>query len=248
MHSSNKEPKIAVIIAAYNEAPYIGGVLRVLNQVDVIHEILVVDDGSKDATGALALQAAEMDARVKLYRHSRNLGKGQAVFTGRMNTQASILLLLDADLMAIKPSQVRALIQPVLKGEADMTIGLFRGGHLNTDLAHWATPWLSGQRCLRNELLDTISAPAAKGYGLETAITVASVLNGWKTKKVELKGVSHPDGETHRGFIKGLINRVSMYTQIIRAWYVAGGLQTLNILYRRDRTRLKKPVIGRTYQ
>jgi glycosyltransferase involved in cell wall biosynthesis len=248
MTSAEREPKIAVIIAAYNEALYLGSVLRVLSQVDILHEILVVDDGSKDATQAVALQAAEGDARIKVFGHSKNLGKGQAVFTGRQNTQASILLLLDADLIAINAMQVRALIQPVLKGEVDMTLGLFRGGHLNTDLAHWATPWLSGQRCLRNELMEMISMPAARGYGLETAITVASVLNGWKTQKVELDGVYHPDGETHRGLVSGFLNRVSMYAQIIRAWYVAGGLQSLDMLYRRDRTRLKKPVIDRTYQ
>jgi glycosyltransferase involved in cell wall biosynthesis len=248
MTSFEKQPKIAAIIAAYNEAEYLGRVLGVLRQVDVLNEILVINDGSQDATEIVALQATERDERIRLLRHPTNRGKGQAIYTGRENTRAGILLLLDADLLELKPSQVRSLIQPVLKGEADMTLGLFRGGRLNTDLAHWATPWLSGQRCLRNELLDMVSRPAAQGYGLETAITVAALLNGWKTQPVWLEGVYHPDGETHRGFVRGLFNRVSMYAQIIRAWYVAGGLQSLDMLYRRNRTRVKKPVIDRTYQ
>ncbi len=75
------------------------------------------------------LRAADVDPRIRLVTHAVNRGKGQAVFTGRENTQANILLLLDADLIALKPPQVNDLIRPVKEGRADMTMGLFRKGH-----------------------------------------------------------------------------------------------------------------------
>lgn len=228
MISPTKNQEIAVVIAAYNEGAFIGRVLSVLSQVEAVDEILVVDDGSQDATLSVALKAAESDERIHVIRHPKNLGKGQAVFTGRENTQAEILLMLDADLFALKPSQVWSLIQPVLINKADMTLGLFRGGRWNTDLAHRVTPWLSGQRCLRSEMMDMVSRQAAQGYGLETAITVAALQHRWKIQPVCLEGVSHPAGETHRGLVSGLANRSKMYAQIIRAWFIAGGFKTLN--------------------
>ncbi len=235
-----KKTEIAAIIAAYNEGAFIGGVLSVLSQVEALDEILVVNDGSRDGTLAVALQAAQSDRRIRVINHPKNLGKGEAFFSGRENTQAGILLLLDADLLALKPSQVWALIQPVFDARADMTLGLFRRGRWNTDLAHRATPWLSGQRCLRSELMDKVSRRAAQGYGLETAITVAAVQNGWRTQPVWLEGVSHPASEIHRGFVSGLANRSKMYAHIVRAWFVAGGLRTMKLVFRREKQRRDK--------
>lgn len=232
MNLPAKNPEITAIIAAYNEGMYIGRVLSVLSQVEALDEILVVNDGSRDSTQTVALEAAQSDERIRVIRHPKNLGKGEAVFRGRENTQARILLMLDADLLAIKPSQVWALIQPVLDHEADMTLGLFRGGRWNTDLAHRVTPWLSGQRCLRSDMMDMVSRRAAQGYGLETAITVAALQHKWKIQPVCLEGVFHPAGETHRGLVPGLANRSKMYAQIIRAWFIAGGFKTLN--FKRD--------------
>ena len=218
---------ITAIIPAYNENAHIREVLYVLRQVDILDEILVIDDGSNDGTRDSVLQSADRDARIRLICHARNRGKGQAIFTGWENSNSNILLFLDGDLIDLKPAQVEALIRPVLYGEVDMSMGLFRHGHLRTDLAHWGTPWLTGQRCLRSELLCSVSRTAAQGYGLETAITVAASLGGWRTQRVWLNGVSHPPSEGHRGFVSGIANRAKMYSQIIQAWLVAGGLKML---------------------
>jgi glycosyltransferase involved in cell wall biosynthesis len=95
-------PEVAVIIPAHNEADHIDSVLGVLSAVDCISEIIVVDDGSWDDTANKVQNAAGLDKRIRLIRHSRNLGKGQAIHTARSVTKAPILLLLDADLAGLK--------------------------------------------------------------------------------------------------------------------------------------------------
>ena len=220
---------IAAIIPAYNEAGRIRQVLQVLHQVEQLGEIIVVDDGSQDATAQESRLEAETDPRIRLIIQSTNMGKGQAIFTAWQATRAAYLIVLDADLFGLAPKHIEDLYKPVLEGQADMTIGLFRGGYWRTDLSHRGSPWLSGQRCIRADLLKAISWDAAAGYGIETALTVASQLNDWSVMRVPLQGVWHLPSEQRRGLWRGARNRSKMYLQIIRAWYVAGGLTHLGI-------------------
>lgn len=214
-------PRLCVIIPAYNEAEGLGGVLAVLRQVSMLDEIIVVDDGSQDDTSQVARQAAMQDTRLRLIQQPTNQGKGQAIFRAAATTHAPYLLLLDADLMNLNPGHVEDLIEPVLSGRAEMSIGLFRSGHLNTDLAHRATPWLSGQRCLKADLLKEIDVRAAAGYGFETALTISTHREHARTQVVYWTGVWHPPSEFHRGFWPGVWQRTRMYFHILRAWCTA---------------------------
>ncbi len=212
--------RVAAILPSYNEADHIGLVLLALRFVPCISEIIVVDDGSQDCTPAIVARAALEDPRINLIRHAANLGKGQAIFTGWRATQAEVLLLLDSDLCNLTPDHVLQLIGPVLDRSVHMTIGLFKGGRPGTDFSHWATPWLSGQRCLQANLLRKIPREAAQGYGFETTLTLAARHFNWKVQQVTLQGVSHPPSEYHRGMLPGLWTRVRMYAQILRAWLI----------------------------
>jgi glycosyltransferase involved in cell wall biosynthesis len=217
---------IAVIVPTYNEALNIAGVLKVIQATPIVDEIILVDDGSKDKTVEILRQAAAEDRRIKIIQHEKNKGKGQAIFSGWSATNAPILLLLDADLKSLKPAHIEELLAPVLENRADMTLGLFRGGHFMTDFSHWLTPFLTGQRALRAELLKYISHEAAAGYGFEVALTVAASQQNYRKRIVFLKGVWHPSSEfrTERGgYWNGKMWRFRMYGQIIRAWLIATG-------------------------
>jgi len=220
---------IAVIIPAYNEASRIRQVLQVLHGVKQLGEIIVVDDGSSDGTAQQSCLEAETDPRIRLIILPTNMGKGQAVFTGWQATRAAYLIMLDADLFGLASQHIENLYQPVLDGQVDMTIGVFHGGYWRTDISHWATPWLSGQRCFRADLLKMINWDAAAGYGLETALTVAAQVNDWHVMKVPLQGAWHMPSENRRGFWRGAGMKGKMYLQIIRAWYVAEGYKHLGI-------------------
>lgn len=220
---------VHAVIPAFNEAGKIGRVLTVLKQVDCLGEIIVVDDGSTDGTLQEISGLAEEDARIHIICHVRNLGKGEAVFTGWHASRASILLLLDADLYGLKPSHIQDLILPVIEGKADMTIGQFKHGSWRSDFSHWLTPWLSGQRCIRSDLLAQVSRQAASGYGFETALTVAARQNEWRCRRVPLWGVWHIPSESRRGLLWGLRTRTRMYGQIVYAWYLAGGFRRFGL-------------------
>jgi polyisoprenyl-phosphate glycosyltransferase len=216
-----ENPKITAIIPAHNEEEGIRAVLDVISRTDFINEIIVVDDGSKDGTVEKVREAMRREARIRLIQHSNNLGKGQAILSGRDAACSSILLLLDADLLELTPDHLWSLIDPVVQHKADMTRGLFRHGHLITDLAHWGAPFLSGQRCLRSEILDRMDIRASSGYGFETALTVAARRSGYRTSNVYLEGVWHPPSEYHRGLLHGIRTRIRMYAHIVRAWLLA---------------------------
>jgi polyisoprenyl-phosphate glycosyltransferase len=212
---------VSAIIPAYNESERILNVLRVLKDVDFLEDIFVVDDGSKDNTVELVQTYQPNDPRIQIILHPNNLGKGEAIFSAYEKCTTPFILMLDADLIGMTPLHVYKLCQPVLDGKADMTLGIFQKGQLSTDFSHWITPWLSGQRCLRAELLNCVSSEAAKGYGIETALTVLSHQMHLKVIKIPWIGMSHPPGEIHRGSVRGLANRGKMYAQIVRAIVIA---------------------------
>lgn len=213
----------AAIIPVFNEEKNVGDVLEVLHRTDLLDELVLVDDGSTDRTAEVLHQAALRDRRIRVIRHERNKGKGQAVFTGWATTTAPYLVLLDADLKNLKPDHIQVLLDPILQHRADMTLGLFSGGRLSTDLSHRLTPFLTGQRGLRSEILKYVSREAARGYGFEVTLTIAAQQQGYRKKIVKLNGVWHPSSElrTERGFWKGSFWKMRMYGQIIRAWYLA---------------------------
>lgn len=215
-------PKVAALVPAFNEAGRIGNVIDILIQVQSLAQIIVIDDGSSDSTAEEARQAAGGDPRLEVIRHTVNQGKGQALFTGLEVVRAPFVLMIDADLKRLSPQHLEQLMEPVLAGRVDMTLGLFHGGYWRTDAAHRLTPWLTGQRCLRTILFNDLSRDAASGYGFETALTLAAHHYGWRCEEVALKGVSHLPGDVPRGSWRGPMNKFKMYFQIVRAWAVAG--------------------------
>ena len=114
---------IAAIVPAYNEARHIQDVLAALPPY--IGPILVIDDGSRDATAQRVLDAAERDPRIMLIRHQRNLGVGAAMVTGfreAMSRRADIVVKVDGD-GQMSPQQLPELLCPLVRGEADYTKG-----------------------------------------------------------------------------------------------------------------------------
>lgn len=83
---------VTIVVPAFNEERGIGPVIEALARLDSRPRILVIDDGSSDATGAVARAAG-----ARVIRHARNRGYGAAVKTGVRNARTRYVLLCDAD-------------------------------------------------------------------------------------------------------------------------------------------------------
>jgi glycosyltransferase involved in cell wall biosynthesis len=209
--------KVAAIVPAYNEAARLAGVLTPLLEAPVVDEIIVVDDGSTDGTAGVARQFCLQSSRVRLIELPENQGKGGAMRWGARNTDADVVLFLDADLSGLRPEHPAALLAPVLRGEADMAMGVFRGGGLATDLSHWLAPGITGQRAMARYAFLSLTAVQRARYGVETLINRQARAQGWRISHVVMCGVSHPVKERKIGWVRGVHSRLKMYLEIAHA-------------------------------
>lgn len=108
--------KIAAILPAFNEEVSIGSmVLRTKLYAD---RVIVIDDGSRDHTAEVAQLAG-----AEVIRHPSNMGKGAALKTGfKALNGESIIVTIDADSQH-DPSEIPKIVEPILKGEADLVNG-----------------------------------------------------------------------------------------------------------------------------
>src|SRR5690349_2092320 len=113
-----EETKIAAIVPAYNEAETLSEVLNVLLATPLLHEVLVVSDGSTDDTVEIARSHG-----VKTIHLRQNQGKGMAMAVGVAHTDARILTFVDGDILNLTTEQLTRLIEPVLSGRSDMNVG-----------------------------------------------------------------------------------------------------------------------------
>lgn len=113
---------LSVVMPAYNEAETIELVIRKLLQLSELLEIVVVDDCSADATVDIVSRLAESYSQIKLVRHQKNGGKTEALKTGFAMTRGDIVIVQDADL-EYDPSEIPAVIKPILEGHADVVYG-----------------------------------------------------------------------------------------------------------------------------
>ena len=205
--------RVAAIIPAYNEEKTIGNVVEVLKFNPYISEIIVVDDGSFDNTSKVAKRVG-----ARVISLSKNRGKAQAMAKGVRATKASILLFCDADLIGLKPENVDALLEPVLDGKVDMSIGTVDRKKLKKYIRWFVQKTdspVAGQRALKKEVWELIPEKYKKKYYIESVLTYFAKINSLKVKTIVLEGVSHVIKEKKYGFCLGVGKRLSMFAQMV---------------------------------
>ncbi|HVS37549.1 MAG TPA: glycosyltransferase family 2 protein [Gemmataceae bacterium] len=120
--SAEQDPPLTVLIPVYNEERTVETLLRrVADGPYPDKEVIVIDDGSTDATPRLlAALAGELGFHV--LRHARNRGKGAAVRTGLHHARGEVTIIQDADL-EYDPADYPRLVEPIRRGEAQAVYG-----------------------------------------------------------------------------------------------------------------------------
>jgi cellulose synthase/poly-beta-1,6-N-acetylglucosamine synthase-like glycosyltransferase len=205
--------KVTVIVPAYNEADRIGAVLGAAIACKEVNEVLVVDDGSKDDT-----VAAANEYHVNVLALSHNIGKGGAMWSGLMATDADVIVFIDADLLGLRPNHLAALIKPMREDKTlMMTAGRFTGGRAATNMSQMIMPSINSQRAIRKSLLSKVPDFSKSKFGVETIINDYVKKNEVKTKEVKLIGVTQVMKEEKDGLVKGASSRAKMYGDIIKS-------------------------------
>ncbi len=110
------EPRVSIVIPAYNEAVTIDGVLSQCKPF--CDETIVIDDESTDNTARIAKKQGS-----KLIRHAKNLGIAKAIQEGIQAARGDVIVTMDADGQH-NPQDLPKMIKPIIEGEADLTLGV----------------------------------------------------------------------------------------------------------------------------
>jgi len=202
--------RVVVLMPAFNEADMIGDTVKASFDMPGVDEIVVIDDGSEDNTAEVAREAG-----AKVVQMEENSGKGAALNRGIAETDGEIYLMIDADL-GKTASETYRLLEPILADQADMSIAVMRApkGHKGgfgfvMKLSQWAvrkyggnavTTPLSGQRAFRRRLIEVIGG-FEQGFGVETAMTIDALRNGYRIVEVPLPLTHRVSGRNLRGFM-----------------------------------------------
>lgn len=136
-------PAVSVVVPCFNEAERIGESLRVtlqyLSNVAPESELIVINDGSTDATGKMIREAFSEPTKIEthLLENFPNRGKGAAVRTGLRKATRPIGLFTDADL-STPIDEMPKLIEPIAAGELDIAFG---SRALDRELIGHHQPW-----------------------------------------------------------------------------------------------------------
>lgn len=208
---------VAIIIPAYNEAPRIGAVLDVVCSYPREKRIVIIDDGSKDAT----YEAAKKYDVEKIIRHERNLGKGAALQTGINYIKDSPLwLFIDADLVNLKHHHLDQLLLPIEQdSKVGMTIGMLVSNKKNVNLAQKYFSILNGQRGLANSFVKNLPSLAWARFGVEVFLSKVAKLNNVPVAEPVLNDLTHYTKEEKYGFIYGFPYRLRMYKECLYAYF-----------------------------
>src|SRR5579864_5751971 len=123
--------RVSFLIPAFNEEATIGEVLDRVGALGLDAQVVVVDDGSTDGTAAIAEAAGATVIR------QANQGKGAAIRTAIGAIEGEIAVIQDAD-MEYDPAEVPELIEPILRGVADVVYGSrLRGGKPQRAYLFW---------------------------------------------------------------------------------------------------------------
>ncbi|RMH51787.1 MAG: glycosyltransferase family 2 protein [Zetaproteobacteria bacterium] len=194
--SSETPPELTIVIPVFNEAGAIGQVVRKVRTLHPEAELLVIDDGSDDASGTIAEQAGA----TRVIRHPYNKGNGAAIKRGIHEARGAIVVLMDGDGQH-DPADIARMIEHF--PEYDMVVGA-RGregqagwhralaNRIYNGLASYMTDFpiedlTSGFRAFKREMILPYLHLFPNGFSYPTTSTMAMLKAGANLKYIPIR-------------------------------------------------------------
>lgn len=209
--SKNNAARIAVLIPCYNEEVTIEKVVTDFRRELPCAEIYVYDNNSKDRTASIAKDAGA------IVRHEPRQGKGNVVRQMFRDIEADCYLMVDGD-DTYPAEAASALCDPILRGEADMTVGdrLSNGTYaeenkrafhgFGNDLVRTMIRWIygygfedvmTGYRAFSRTFVKTFPVQS-EGFQIETELSIHAVDRRWRILDVPIVYRDRPEGSTSK--------------------------------------------------
>lgn len=223
--------RLSCIIPAYNEADRIAAVLDVAVGHPLIHEVIVVDDGSTDDTARVAARAG-----VRLVHMTQNGGKARALAAGTALATGDWLMFLDSDLIGLTQDDLSRLIQPVLTAQAHTAISLRRNAPF---LWRWiGLDYISGERVMPKAMLAGYLPQLDRlpRFGVEVFLNALWISSARRLAVVRWDGVESPSKSSKHGLVQGITGDLGMLRDILQTVGIKTAAQQIMRL-RRQRVR-----------
>ncbi|MFO0923798.1 MAG: HAD-IB family phosphatase [Pirellulales bacterium] len=203
---------VSVIIPALNEARTIAFVIRFALACPLVREVIVVDDGSTDATVEISLEAGAKVITSSL------LGKGASMSDGIREANEEIILFLDGDLENLPDRLIEKMVAPIQTDEIQFVKASFRrrAGRVTSltarpllqtffpELTMIAQP-LGGIIAAKKDILATVSLES--DYGVDLGLLIDIHMKGYRIAEVDVGFIEHRSQDLHA--LEGMARQVT---------------------------------------
>jgi dolichyl-phosphate beta-glucosyltransferase len=211
-------PELSVVIPAYNESHYIPDTLWAIKDYlsagNLTHEIIVVDDGSRDDTAKAANSLRKSISGLKVISNETNRGKGYAVRRAVLEAIGNLILMCDADQSA-PIQELDKLHPPIKEATADIVIGsralpesrievhqpFYREplGYIYNDLIQLLLfKGIEDTQCgfklyRRQAALDIFSRATIDGFAFDVEALLIARIMGYRIAEIPIRWRNYPD-------------------------------------------------------
>lgn len=208
--------RVSAIIPAYNEAERIGRVLDILTSYPRFREVVIVDDGSDDTTGEIARRYLSL-GHVRYLRNEKNIGKGASMDRGVREASGDIIFFCDADIVGLTHEIIDRIIEPVLRGDVEMFIGMRHRPSYTFRYILTFVPLFGGERALTKRLWEMLPPYYKERFRIEAGLNFFAKYYGKGFAFTVFRNLGQTVKERKYGFFRGLRQRIGMFADIFAA-------------------------------
>ena len=225
----NNQKKVSIIICVFNEETTIESVIKACMEYNPDSELLVIDDGSTDATQSL-VKELNKSLEFRYINLKKNMGKSYAMAKGVEEASHDLILFFDADVTGIKKEHFEKILEPMYSDEADMVLGQ----PSETLIDYRVNPFkgLTGERAMyKKDIVPILNDIREISFGVETYINLYFKAHGKRIKYIIMDGLTHPTKYKKTSAVKATVELLSEGQEIAQTLLKNYDLITKRIEY-----------------